>query len=106
MSSPVPPEAVLDYIEPGADVIVGTINGEPIGIIDAIEANHEQLDGVRLHQMHSEYPRPSIEGAFEPHLRHVSYFLSHVTRPAYWAGQCDLVPNHFSEIPHLLQTET
>ena len=106
MSRPVTAEAVLDHIEPGADVIVGTINGEPIGIIDALEANHEQLDGVRLHQMHSEHPRPSIYGEYGDHLRHVSYFLSHVTRPAYWAGQCDLVPNHFSELPHLLRTET
>ena len=48
-----------------------------------------------------EHPRPSINGEFGDRLRHVSYFLSHVTRPAYWAGQCDLVPNHFSEIPHL-----
>jgi acyl-CoA hydrolase len=105
-SGPVPAEAVLEHIEPGADVIVGTINGEPIGIIDALEAAHEQLEGVRLHQMHSEHPRPSIYGEYGDHLRHVSYFLSHVTRPAYWAGQCELVPNHFSEIPHLLRTET
>jgi hypothetical protein len=85
-------------------VIVGMTNGEPIGVIDALEANHTQLDGVRLHQMHSEHPRPSTNGEYGGHLRHVSYFLSHVTRPAYWAGHCDLVPNHFSELPHLLRT--
>jgi acyl-CoA hydrolase len=105
-SGPVPVEAVLDHIEPGADVIVGMTNGEPVGVIDALEANHERLDGVRLHQMHSEHPRPSIEGAYGDHLHHVSYFLSHVSRPAYWAGQCDLVPNHFSELPQLLRTAT
>jgi acyl-CoA hydrolase len=106
MTGPVPAEAVLDHIEPGADMIVGTLNGEPIGVIDALEANHTQLDDVRLHQMHSEHPRPSIHGAYGDRLRHVSYFLSHVTRPAYWAGQCDLVPNHFSELPQLLRTST
>jgi acyl-CoA hydrolase len=106
VTAPFPAEAVLDHIEPGADVIVGMTNGEPIGVIDALEANHTRLDGVRLHQMHSEHPRPSIHGEYGDHLRHVSYFLSHVTRPAYWAGQCDLVPNHFSELPHLLRTAT
>jgi hypothetical protein len=36
----------------------------------------------------------------------LSYFLSPATREAYWSGGCDLVPNHFSEMPHLLRTET
>src|SRR5919199_3935426 len=32
--------------------------------------------------------------------------LAHVTRPAFWAGGCELVPNHFSEMPRLLQHST
>jgi len=47
-----------------------------------------------------------VTGECGDHLRHVSYFLSPVTRPAYWEGRCDLVPNHFSEMPHLLRTHT
>ena len=103
---PVPAESVLDHIPPQADVIVPMANGEPVGLIDALEAHHDRLDGVRIHQMHALHPRPSIEGACGDHLRHVSYFLSPVTRPAYWAGRCDLVPNHFSEMPHLLRSAT
>ena len=40
----------------------------------------------------------------EPH--HVSYFLAPATRPSYWRGTVDLVPNHFSEVPSLLRTMT
>ncbi|HYI18054.1 MAG TPA: hypothetical protein VD836_05065, partial [Solirubrobacteraceae bacterium] len=99
-------EAVLDHIAPRDDVIVPMANGEPPGLLDALERHHTRLDGVRIHQMHALHPRPSIDGRCGDHLRHVSYFLSPVTRPAYWAGHIDLVPNHFSEMPHLLRTAT
>ena len=52
--------------------------------------------------MHALQERPYIHGAFGDRLRHVSYFLSAATREAFWAGSCDLVPNHFSEMPALL----
>jgi acyl-CoA hydrolase len=99
-------EAVLEHVPRDADVIVAMANGEPVGLLDALEANHERLDGVRIHQMLELHARRSIDGELGDHLRHVSYFLTPVTRPAYWAGRCDLVPNHFSEMPRLLQTAT
>jgi Acetyl-CoA hydrolase/transferase C-terminal domain/Acetyl-CoA hydrolase/transferase N-terminal domain len=98
------PESVLDHVIPGADVIVAMANGEPPGLLDLLETHHRELDGIRLHQMHALHARPSIDGQCGDHLRHVSYFLSPVTRPAFWAGACDLVLNHFSEIP--LRTAT
>lgn len=96
---------VLAHIPPGADLIVPLANGEPVSVIDAIEtaAAAGSVDGLRIHQMHALHPRPSIRGELGDRLRHVSYFLSPVTRPAFLAGQCDLVPNHFSEVPSLLQ---
>ena len=39
-------------------------------------------------------------------LSHVSYFLSGATRQAFWDGCCELVPNHFSEMPRLLEQST
>ncbi|NLV54614.1 MAG: acetyl-CoA hydrolase/transferase family protein [Acidimicrobiales bacterium] len=100
------PEAVVDLLTPGADVIVPLANGEPTLVLDAIEAAADRLDGVRIHQMHALHDRPYLHGAHGDRLRHVSYFLSHVTRPAYWAGTVDLVPNHFSEVPALLERTT
>ena len=104
--TPLPASTVVDHVAPGADVIVAMANGEPVGLVDAIEAAADRLDGVRMHQMHALHRRPYIDGAHPGRLRHVSYFLSPATREAYWAGACDLVPNHFSEMPHLLRTET
>ena len=67
--------------------------------MEAIEAGADRLEGVRVHQMHVLHDRPYLHGVHGDRLRHVSYFLSHVTRPAYWAGTIDLVPNNFSEVP-------
>ena len=101
-----PAEAVLDCIDDGADLIVPLANGEPVSLVDAIEANATRFDGVRVHQMHALYDRPYIHGSMREHLTHVSYFLSPITRPAFHARGCELVPNHFSEVPRLLRETT
>ncbi|HVA06386.1 MAG TPA: acetyl-CoA hydrolase/transferase C-terminal domain-containing protein [Acidimicrobiales bacterium] len=100
------PEDVLLHIPAGADVIVPLANGEPPTLLDVLEEHHEELQGVSVHQMHALSQRPYMRGEFGTHLRHVSYFLSPATREAYWAGGCDLVPSHFSEVPSLLRRLT
>ncbi|MFC7756453.1 acetyl-CoA hydrolase/transferase family protein [Tsukamurella soli] len=81
-------------------------NGEAVHVLDALEANADLLEGVRIHQMHALRERPYINGEFGDHLRHVSYFLAPATRKAFHRGQCDLVPNQFSEIPSILRIAT
>jgi acyl-CoA hydrolase len=56
--------------------------------------------------MHVLHDRPYLHGAFGERLRHVSYFLSHVTRPCFRAGTIDLVPNNFSEMRDILMERT
>ncbi|MEO8265651.1 MAG: acetyl-CoA hydrolase/transferase C-terminal domain-containing protein [Ilumatobacteraceae bacterium] len=104
--SPSPAEAVLDHLGPGSDIIIPLANGEPITLLDAIEREADHLSGVRVHQMHVLRDRPYLHGAFGDRLRHVSYFLSHVTRPCYQANTIDLVPNNFSEMRAILKAAT
>jgi acyl-CoA hydrolase len=58
--------------------------------------------GVRVHQMHALHDRGYLDGRYGDRLHHVSYFLSHVTRPRFHDGTVDLVPCNFSEVPALL----
>jgi acyl-CoA hydrolase len=81
-------------------------NGEPVSVLDAVEAHADRFDGVRIHQMHALHDRPYLHGSVRDHLLHVSYFLSPVTRPAFHTRGCELVPNHFSEVPRLLRETT
>jgi acyl-CoA hydrolase len=97
-----PADAVLEWIGPAANVVVGAANGEPVTVVDAIEAGADACHGVRLHQMLALHPRRYIDGAFGG-LRHVSWFLSPATRQAFHGGVCDLVPNSFSDVPRLLR---
>ncbi len=96
--NPSPPEAVLDHLGPGSDIIIPLANGEPTSLLDAIELEAEHLSGVRVHQMHVLRDRPYLHGAYGDRLRHVSYFLSDITRPCFREGTIDLVPNNFSEM--------
>jgi acyl-CoA hydrolase len=99
------PDAVLDLVGPGTNVVVPLANGEPVAVLDAIEAAAEsgRLDGVRVHQMHALHERGYLDGRYGDRLRHVSYFLSHVTRPHFREGAIDVVACHFSEVPLLLR---
>lgn len=102
------PDAIAELIEPGTQLVVPLANGEPTAVIDALEAAAaaEAIDGVRVHQMHAVHDRPYLHGAYGDRLRHVSYFLSHVTRPLFAAGTVDLVPAHFSEVYQLMALHT
>lgn len=97
---------VLDHIGPGTQLIVPLANGEPTCLLDEIEAVADQLDGVRVHQMHAIHARPYLSGEFGDRLKHLSYFLSHVTRPHFANGTIGLIPAHFSEVFALMRART
>jgi acyl-CoA hydrolase len=98
--------AVLEHIGPGTDVIVPTANGEPVTVLDAIEAGADRLTRVRVHQVIALRDRPHHAGAFGDRLRHVSYFLTPKMREHFERGTVDLLPNDLSSIPALLRAGT
>lgn len=97
------PASFIDRLRPGAELVVPISNGEPVTLLDALEANSDRLEGVTVHQMHAMRDRPMMRGVYGDRLRHISYFLSHITRPHFHAGTVDLVPNHFSEVYDLIR---
>jgi acyl-CoA hydrolase len=98
----VPPQAVLDHIEPGAELVVGAANAEPVTVLDAIESAADRLEDVRLHRMFPLRGRRYINGEI-PNLHHVSWFLSPYDKEAFHARRCDLIPNSFSDVPGLMR---
>ena len=104
MQAPNQPADVLEHIGAGTQIVTPLANGEPTAVIDAIEAAADDLDGVRIHQMHALHDRPYLRGEFGDRLRHISYFLSHVTRPHFASGSVGLVPAHFSEVYQIMRS--
>jgi len=100
------PQGLADYLvgelEPGGELVTPIANGEPVLLFDALEGRASELDGVKVHQMHALRDRPYLHGAYRGRLEHVSWFLSPVTRPAYAARGCELIPANFSEMPERL----
>ncbi|MGB8954474.1 MAG: acetyl-CoA hydrolase/transferase C-terminal domain-containing protein, partial [Tumebacillaceae bacterium] len=96
------PDNAVRLIAPGDDIIVPLTAGEPPALLDALPG-HEGLSGNRLFQMLS--LRPALPIAPE-RLRIVSMFLGAGDRPGFHAGTIDLLPNHFSDVPALLQQMT
>ena len=83
-----PPEAVLDLVSDGDDLIVPLANGEPVAVLDALEAGAaaERFKGVRVHQMHAVHDRPYLQGAYRERLLEFSYLMSALSRPAFHSG--------------------
>ena len=105
LRAPGDPGDVLHHLGPGSNLVVPVANGEPVAVLDAVEAAAARgdLTDVRVHQMHVLHDRDYLDGRYGTQLRHVSYFLSHLTRSRFAEGAVDLVPCHFSEVPMLLR---
>ena len=93
---------LVQRLPAGAELVVPIANGEPVGLLDELERQAEQLTQVRVHQMHVLHDRPYLHGAYRGQLEHVSWFLSSTTRPPFRAGTCEFAPANFSEIPQFL----
>ena len=105
------PSDVIDLLDANTRIIVPLANGEPTAVLDAIEdavaadmaAGTDRFSGLRVHQMHALHERRYLAADFGTRLRHISYFLSHITRPHFRNGTIGLVPSHFSEVYEMMQ---
>jgi acyl-CoA hydrolase len=97
-------DEILDFVADGTDLAVSQANGEPVELIDALEAaaGDGERDGLTVHQMHPLGERPSITGALGRRMTHTSYFLSGANRRHVGAG-VNFVPANFSEVPQIIR---
>lgn len=94
------PEDVFGHFGDGADLIVGAANGEPVTVLDALEAESGRLSGVTLHQMLALRKRRYMHGDFD-NIRHVSWFLSPANRGAFHEGRASSSPTTSATYPTL-----
>ncbi len=110
LHAPNQPADVLEHITPGTQIIVPLGNGEATAVMEQIDAaaaaDDPRIDEVRVHQMHAIHDRPYLHGAYGTRLKHISYFLSHITRQHFKSGAIGLVPAHFSEVYALMRMRT
>lgn len=89
---------LITQIKTNTDIVVPIAVGEPRTLVEALP-EHQGLSGNRLFQMLSLAPVLEIE---KERLQIISMFLTGHERVAFKAGKIDLLPNHFSDVPHIL----
>ncbi|WP_216827678.1 acetyl-CoA hydrolase/transferase family protein [Alkalihalobacterium elongatum] len=87
-------------IEPGDEIITPIAVGEPPALMEAL-IEFEGLDNNTLYQMLS---FREVVPVAKDKLKIVSMFLNSYERAAYANQMIDLLPNHFSILPRMLQT--
>ena len=96
------PEEAIRLVRDDDVIIVPTGVGEPPALLTALSEQRHSLRNVRVAQT---LPLRKFD-YFDPetvdHVRHIAYFFSAVSRPGGLAGWVDYVPNHFYELPHLI----
>ncbi|WP_047985520.1 acetyl-CoA hydrolase/transferase family protein [Ornithinibacillus californiensis] len=97
------PSEILSILSNYKDIIVGMANGEPDTILNMIDEHPNAFSEVKIHQMLEMKSRRYIQGDF-PSIRYVSYFMGAHSRKAFANGKCDLIPNHFHQMPQLLDS--
>lgn len=95
-------QEILSMIPNDSDLIIPLANGEPDYILTEIDRHPERFSSLRIHQMLELKDRKYMHNEY-PQIRYISYFMGSHARNAYLNGTCDLIPNHFHQMPDLLR---
>ena len=99
------PGKVLEKIEPGMSIFIGTGAAEPRTLVKHLMAsNAPNLDDLELVQLVSLGDAVSIKDLYSQKFRLKTFYSGWAAREAITAGRVDLIPCRFSKIPRLIKT--
>jgi len=87
----------------GDAIIVPTGVGEPPALLDALSQQRHGLRDVTVAQILAMRRYGYLDPDTTAHVRHVALFYGGATRAGGQQGWIDFTPNHFSEIPALIE---
>jgi len=98
-------QEALHIMSSHTDLIIPLANGEPDALLTAVDEHPEIFTSLRIHQMFELKDRTYMHGTY-PHITYITYFMSRFARKAFLNGTCELIPNHFHQMPRLLESNT
>ena len=99
----VAPDRVLERIEPGMNIFLGTGISEPITLVKHLmESREGNLQDLELIQLVSLGEAISLKELQSHKYRLKTFFSGWVASEAITAGRVDLIPSRFSRIPELI----
>ncbi len=93
----------LAHVRDGDTIIVPTGVGEPPTLLAALSEQRRQFNDIRVTQLLAVRKYAYFDPETAHHVRHASLFFSGASREAGQQGWADFIPNHFSEIPSLIE---
>jgi acyl-CoA hydrolase len=96
-------EEILDLIPDGSDIIIPLGNGEPDAILSEIDDHLDLFSNLKFHQILELKDRKYMHKVY-PQIKYHSYFMNGFARKAYQNGTIDLVPNHFHNVPNIIES--
>ncbi|MES2901069.1 MAG: acetyl-CoA hydrolase/transferase C-terminal domain-containing protein [Pseudomonadota bacterium] len=97
------PTEALDLLRDGDMIIVPTGVGEPPALLTALSEQRTRFHGIRVAQILALRKFAYFDQATAQHVRHAALFFGGASRASGQGGWCDFIPNHFSEIPTLIE---
>jgi len=99
------PQAVMDCIEPGMSIFLGTGVGEPRTLVKHLMASEgNNLQDLELIQLVSLGDAISLQALRTNRYRLKTFFSGWVASEAISEGLVDLIPSRFSQIPDLIKS--
>ena len=92
----------IAHVRDGDMIIVPTAVGEPPALLAALSEARRRFRDVQVAQILPVKKQAYIDRDTADHVRPVALFYSGLTRPGGHEGWIDVIPNHFSEIPALI----
>jgi acyl-CoA hydrolase len=100
------PEKIMERIEPGQSIFIGTGAAEPRNLVrHLMAAETPNLQDLELIQLISFGEAVSLETAGNMKYRLKTFFSGWVASEAITAGRIDLIPSRFSKIPCLIRSQ-
>lgn len=101
----VKPEKVLDKIEPGMSIFIGTGLAEPRTLVRHLLTSHStNLVDLELIQLISLGDAISLEDRYPKKYRLKTFFSGWVANEAVTTGRIDLIPCRFPRVPRLIES--
>ncbi len=99
------PEDVLEHVEPGMSIFVGTGMAEPRTLVKHLMASDQlNLQDLEMIQLISLGDTPSIDARYSKKYRLKTFYSGWIADAAIREGRVDLIPSRFSRIPWLFKT--
>ena len=93
----------VSSIKSGENIFIHTAGAAPQILVDALLERSDELQDVKIYQMHTEGYAPYADEKYAKSFKVVAMFIGANTRKAVQEGRADFIPSFFSEIPIMIR---